>query len=116
MTARTYTRLSAAAALAYLRSASEQGRPYCLFDTRDAASYAKDHLPGAQALTERNIGQWIIRLPRTQPILIYCYHGNASQVFANTFADFGFSEAYSIDGGFQALMQAAAAPMAASGA
>jgi thiosulfate/3-mercaptopyruvate sulfurtransferase len=115
MTTRTFTRLSAAAAWAYLRSASEQGRPYCLFDTRDAASYAKDHLPGAQALAERDIGQWISRLPHTQPILIYCYHGNASQGYAKTFADFGFSEVYSIDGGFQALMQAAPAPLALNG-
>jgi rhodanese-related sulfurtransferase len=103
MSEATFRRIAADRALDFMAVASGQGRPYGLFDTRDPASYAQDHLPGALRLSERDLGEWIGRLPRTEPVLIYCYHGNASQVFAQAFADFGFAEVYSIDGGFQAL-------------
>ena len=42
-------------------------------------------------------------LAKDVPILIYCYHGNASQTYAQAFVDFRFSEVYSIDGGYAAL-------------
>lgn len=102
----SYRRLDAERALAWIFSAYEQDRAYSLFDTRDADSYARGHLPGAEHLVERDLGVWIGRLPRTRPVLVYCYHGNASQQIAKTFADFGFTEVYSIDGGFHALAHA----------
>ena len=108
MSEASFRRIAADQALAFMASASGRGQPYALFDTRDAASHAQDHLPGAHRLSERDLGDWIGRLPRAEPVLIYCYHGNASQVFAEAFADFGFAEVYSIDGGFQALAQAQA--------
>lgn len=101
-----YRNIGADQALSFIFSAYEQDRSYSLFDTRDAEAYAKGHLPGAEPLAERDIGNWIGRLPRSQPVLIYCYHGNASQMYAKTFADFGFTEVYSIDGGFHALAHA----------
>lgn len=104
----TFRTLTAAQALAFMVRASEQAHPYRLFDTRDADSYARGHLAGAEPLAERDLGQWIGRLPRAQPLLIYCYHGHASAVFAKIFADFGHTEVYSIDGGFEALAQAGA--------
>jgi len=114
----SFRRIAAAEALAFMIAAAEQQRPYRLFDTRDADSYARGHLVQAEPLAERDLGQWIGRLPRAQPLLIYCYHGHASQVFAKAFADFGYTEVYSIDGGFQALAQAAdqarAAPLQVS--
>lgn len=106
MQERNFQKLDASKALAFMFSAFENERQYSLFDTRDADSYAKGHLPGAERLVERDIGNWIGKLPRTQPVLIYCYHGNASQMIAKTFADFGYSEVYSIDGGFHALAHA----------
>lgn len=102
----TFRTLSAAEALAFMVTATEQARPYRLFDTRDADSYARGHPAGAEPLAERDLGQWIGRLPRAQPLLIYCYHGHASQAFARIFVDFGHTEVYSIDGGFEALVQA----------
>lgn len=102
----TFRRIAAAEALAFMIAAAGQQRSYRLFDMRDAGSYARGHLAQAEPLAERDLGRWIGVLPRTEPVLIYCYHGNASQVFAKTFADFGYTEVYSIDGGFQALTQA----------
>jgi rhodanese-related sulfurtransferase len=106
MPTHSFQKLGAEKALAWIFSAYEQDRAYSLFDTRDADSYARGHLPGAEHLVERDIGEWIGRLPRTRPVLVYCYHGNASQQIAKTFADFGFAEVYSIDGGFHALTHA----------
>lgn len=106
MSSSEFRRVTAEQALAFIFSACEQDRPYTLFDTRDLASYARAHLPTAQTLLEREVGSWLGRLPRSQPVIIYCYHGFSSQTFAKTFADFGFAEVYSVDGGFDALVHA----------
>jgi thiosulfate sulfurtransferase len=100
-----FRRIDAARALHIIFSAYDQGRPYTLFDARDPHSYEHGHIPSAQPLAEREIGSWLSRLPRTDPILIYCFQGFSSQTFAKTFVDFGFREVYSIDGGFPALVE-----------
>ena len=73
---------------------------------RDAHSFSHGHIPTAQGLSEHEIGTWLGKLPRSQPIMIYCFQGFSSQTFAKTFADFGFAEVYSVDGGFPALRDA----------
>jgi rhodanese-related sulfurtransferase len=109
---RSYQRLPATAALDWISQAQLSGRPYALFDTRDPAARQGGMLPGAQPLNEAGFGAARRALPKEQAILIYCYHGNASQVFAQMFADFGHREVYSVDGGYQALALALAEPKA----
>ncbi|MGJ4995375.1 ankyrin repeat domain-containing protein [Bradyrhizobium sp. HKCCYLS3077] len=75
------------------------------FDVRDQASFSTAHITGAQHLTQRNLSELIAGTTRRTPILIYCYHGNASQEYAQTFSDFGFTEVYSLDGGYEAWRQ-----------
>lgn len=75
------------------------------FDVRDPASFDTAHLPGARHLTQRNLSEIIAGTTKRTPILIYCYHGNASQEYAQTFSDFGFAEVYSLDGGYEAWRQ-----------
>jgi rhodanese-related sulfurtransferase len=75
------------------------------FDVRDQASFNEAHIAGAQHLTQRNLSELITGTTRRTAILIYCYHGNASQEYAQTFADFGFTEVYSLDGGYEAWRQ-----------
>ncbi|NPV23766.1 hypothetical protein HL668_23055 [Bradyrhizobium sp. 81013] len=75
------------------------------FDVRDQAAFAAGHLAGAQHLTQRNLSELIAGTTRRTPILIYCYHGHASQEYAQTFSDFGFTEVYSLDGGYEAWRQ-----------
>lgn len=72
------------------------------FDVRDAASFAQGHMAEARHLTQRNLSDVIGNTARQTPVLIYCYHGNASQEYAQTFSDFGFAEVYSLDGGYEA--------------
>ena len=81
-------------------------KPLALFDSRDAASYQKSHIIGTDHLTERDFGEVIANLPKSVPVMIYCYHGNASQIYASMFADFQYNEVYSVDGGYEALAPA----------
>lgn len=72
-----------------------------IFDVRDAASYQAAHLPNAIYLSDQTLKSTIKKGARNRPILVYCYHGNASQDIAKLFCDFGFSDVYSLDGGFE---------------
>jgi len=79
-----------------------------VFDLRDAEHFTAGHLSEARRLDQAGFPALLGRLPRHAPILLYCYHGNASQGWAETFADFRFSSALSVDGGYQALQGALA--------
>lgn len=92
-----FRRVSAAEAAALLRSAD-----VCVLDTRDAASFARERIEGAVPLGGANLETVIRGTPKEQPVLIYCHHGKASQVYARMFVDFGFREVYDLIGGFQA--------------
>lgn len=72
-----------------------------VFDVRDAASFAQGRIGAARRLSDANLYEALTTTPKSTPVLIYCYHGNASQVYAETFADFGFREVMSMDGGFE---------------
>jgi len=45
----------------------------------------------------------LLRAPRERPVFIYCYHGHASQTWAEMFIDFGFTEVADLIGGWTAL-------------
>ncbi len=82
------------------------------FDVRDPTSYKQGHLEGAQHLAEANLEHTLFHTPKNAPILIYCYHGNASQTYAKIFADFGFQEIYDLIDGYEALRTQALQPSA----
>lgn len=107
-TPRRYGRLSAAELERYL----QWQRPVTLLDARDAASFERGHLPGALRLDGRNHEPLLVSAPRHVPVVIYCYHGNASQTYARMFADFGFHEVHDLIGGFEAWRNHCAGPSA----
>ena len=72
-----------------------------IFDMRDEMSYGQEHIAGARYLSNANLEEAIMTTPRDKPVLIYCYHGNASQSGAQMFADFGFREVYDLVGGYE---------------
>ncbi|WP_026607458.1 rhodanese-like domain-containing protein [Methylocapsa acidiphila] len=76
-----------------------------VLDMRDPGSYDGGHIDGAEHVTEANIFNFLSGTPKDKPVLIYCYHGNASQVYAKTFADFRFTKVYSLDGGYEGWRQ-----------
>lgn len=73
-----------------------------VLDVRNARSYQEGHIDGAVHVSHANVAALIQVTARKTPILIYCYHGNASQEFGQMFSDFGFAEVYSLDGGYEA--------------
>lgn len=92
---RTYRRLT----LSELDAWQGQRPNALLLDARDADSHARDGWPGAVLLTLRNQDELLLRTDRRRPILIYCYHGHASQDWAQMFADFGFTDVCDVIGG-----------------
>jgi rhodanese-related sulfurtransferase len=85
-----------------------------VFDVRDKASFDSARIGAAQHLSSANLDAVIFSAPKTVPVLIYCYHGNASQIYAQMFGDFGFREVYSMDGGFDAWSKMQTIPQALS--
>ena len=77
-----------------------------VLDSRDPASFELAHIPNARRLSSENLDATLIGTPKATPVLLYCYHGNASQTYGQMFADFGFAEVYSLDGGFAAWQRA----------
>ncbi|HYE37205.1 ankyrin repeat domain-containing protein [Methylocaldum sp.] len=81
-----------------------------IFDVRDPASFAAGRIGAAQHLSDANLERVLLRTPKSQPVLVYCYHGNASQTYAQMFADFGFKLVYDLIDGYEAWRAAAPAP------
>ncbi|UCV16435.1 thiosulfate sulfurtransferase GlpE [Quatrionicoccus australiensis] len=99
-----YQCISPAAAAALIRSTPN----VTIFDVRDLASYRLGHVEAAAHLAEDRFLAWSKRLDQEQPVLIYCYKGNASKTYAQMFCDFRFSNVFSVDGGYQPLAEALA--------
>jgi len=76
-----------------------------VIDVRNARSFHESHIDGAVHVSHANVSALIQVTARDTPILIYCYHGNASQEFGQLFSDFGFSKVYSLDGGYEAWLR-----------
>lgn len=77
-----------------------------VLDVRDQGSFERGHIEGAQHTSQANLFQFLSGAPKEKPVLIYCFHGNSSQVFAKTFTDFGFLEVFSLDGGYEGWKKA----------
>ena len=72
-----------------------------LLDIRDPDSYAAGHIENAIHVTNQNVDVVVASANKTQPLIIYCYHGNSSQGAADYFSGLGFEQCYSVDGGYE---------------
>jgi rhodanese-related sulfurtransferase len=91
-----------------LQSRAGQLPGLVLLDSRDAQSYTQGHIDGAMNLSSANQDRLLLKLNKQAPVVIYCYHGNASRTHAATFSDFRFQQVYSVDGGYAPLAAALA--------
>jgi rhodanese-related sulfurtransferase len=82
-----------------------------ILDIRDAESFSRGHIEGAALATKENFSFYLSQTPKEKPIVVCCYHGNSSQAVARHFAELGFADVFSLDGGYEAF---AAAERAAS--
>jgi rhodanese-related sulfurtransferase len=74
-----------------------------LLDAREARHHAISHLAGCTRLDRSNQEALLRGRPKSRPVLIYCYHGNASQTWAGMFCDFGFTDVADLIGGWAAV-------------
>ena len=71
-------------------------------DIRDPDSFEMGHLENAQQVTDDDVEEFIRSSDFSQPLLVYCYHGNSSQSAADYFGEQGFQDVYHLAGGFEA--------------
>ncbi len=77
-------------------------RDATIVDIRDPQAFAAAHVPGAFSLNNSNVSEFVAQADHDKPLLVFCYHGHSSQGAADYLAGQGFSEVYSVDGGFEA--------------
>lgn len=78
----------------------DAGQPLTLVDIRDPMSYAQGHIPGSRHLDNATVGDLLDAAPRERTLVVVCYHGHSSQQAADWLAGQGFTQVYSLDGGF----------------
>jgi thiosulfate sulfurtransferase len=72
-----------------------------VLDIRDRDSYAQAHMPGARHVDGSTIEDILGEADSSVPLIVCCYHGISSRQAAEFFASRGFTEVYSLDGGFE---------------
>ena len=72
-----------------------------IVDVRDPQSYSMHHIDNAVHVSNENIQQFIDEANKSKPLIIYCYRGNSSQDAADYLSEEGFTNVYSMDGGFE---------------
>ena len=70
-------------------------------DVRDPQTYAALHICGARHLDNHSLHDFISNADLDAPVIVVCYHGNSSQSAAAYLIGQGFSDVYSLDGGFE---------------
>ncbi|ARU87001.1 thiosulfate sulfurtransferase GlpE [Pseudomonas sp. M30-35] len=70
-------------------------------DIRDPDSFAAGHISDSQHLDNHSLVDFIAQADLDHPLIVSCYHGNSSQGAAAYLIGQGFTEVYSLDGGFE---------------
>ncbi|WP_424401990.1 thiosulfate sulfurtransferase GlpE [Pasteurella sp. PK-2025] len=78
----------------------EQGAT--LVDIRNALHFSHSHPKGAFHLSNESYGQFEVAHDDDHPILVLCYHGVSSRGAAMYLIEQGYTQVYSITGGFEA--------------
>ena len=76
-----------------------------VIDIRDSQSFELGHIPNARNINNGNIQNFIAEADQEVPVIVCCYHGNASQSAAAYLCEQGFEDVYSLDGGFEGWRQ-----------
>ena len=70
-------------------------------DVRDIDSYETAHIPNAVHLSLPRLQEFSDTMDKNKPILLYCFHGISSQSAGQHLIEMGFSDVYSLIGGFE---------------
>jgi len=71
-------------------------------DVRDRDSFEEAHIAKAVHLSMTKLQEFSESADKSKPILVYCYHGISSQSVGQHLIEQGFTEVYSLAGGFEA--------------
>ena len=74
-------------------------------DIRDRQSFDAAHIASAERLDNDSLPSFVATADRQAPLVVCCYHGNSSQPAAAYLASLGFTDVYSLDGGFELWRQ-----------
>lgn len=79
-----------------------------VIDVRDPEEHAQGHVPGALNLPLDGLAQRIAEvLPdKNAPVITYCNGGNRGGIGADTLQNLGYTNVFSIAGGFKAYLAA----------
>ena len=72
-----------------------------LVEVRDSGSFSESNIKNSINVLSENIADFLDDADKAKPLIAYCYHGNNSQGAAAYFFAQGFTEVYSMDGGFE---------------
>lgn len=72
-----------------------------LLDIRDTESFNTDHDKEAIHINQDSLPNFLASTKKSTTILVMCYHGNSSQFVAQFLTNEGFTDVYSIDGGYE---------------
>ena len=81
---------------------AERPKKAKIVDVRDERSFAAEHIKDASHLDNASLQDFIDNSEFDLPVLVYCYHGHMSMNVASYLASLGFTNVYSLDGGFEA--------------
>lgn len=70
-------------------------------DIRDPQTFALSHIKESTHLDNHSLHDFIQAADLDKPVVVVCYHGNSSQSAAAYLVSQGFSDVYSMDGGFE---------------
>lgn len=76
-----------------------------LVDIRDPNTFADAHISHSRHLDNHSLHDFITQADLDAPLVVVCYHGNSSQSAAAYLVSQGFSNVYSLDGGFELWRQ-----------
>ena len=70
-------------------------------DIRDEESFRHGHIRGAIHLDNQSLQAFMLNSNKETPVIVCCYHGNSSQQAAAYLNQQGFTQTYSLDGGYE---------------
>ncbi|WP_101775630.1 thiosulfate sulfurtransferase GlpE [Pasteurella oralis] len=79
-----------------------QQRDAALLDIRNPLHFAAAHPQHAFHLTNQSYGQFELEYDDDHPVIVICYHGISSRGAAMYLIEQGYTEVYSVTGGFEA--------------
>ena len=73
-----------------------------IIDIRDPDSFSFSNVPGSKNFNSDDLMSFVDNGDKEKELLIYCYKGNSSRKVAHFLSESGFSNVYSLIGGFNA--------------